>query len=172
MRSRVFGRNWFCVILILTSGAAFSQGVSSDFQLLVALSALPEGQRIRIVSNSRGTLEGDVVAVRSDTLVLHPSVGGLTTFPFADLLAVWQRANSSRHAATIGAIAGAIPGAIIGATMAGIANLDCETQCQDLIGLHLLGGAIGGLMGTAAGVTLGAAVGAAIPAWHQVYAKN
>lgn len=172
MRSRVFSRNWFCLILMLISGAAFSQAASSDSQQLSALSALPEGQRIRVVSNSHGTLEGDFVALRCDTLLLHVSASGLTTLPFADLQAVWQRANSSRHAATIGAIAGAIPGAIAGATMAGIANLDCETHCRDLTGVHLLGGAIGGLMGAAVGVTLGAAVGATIPAWQQVYSKN
>lgn len=172
MRSRVFCRNWFCFILMLISGPAFSQAASSNNQLRAALSALQDGQRIRVVSSSQGKLEGEFVELRGDTLLLRTTSSELITLPPADLQAVWRHTNSSRNVATIGAVAGAIPGAIVGATMAGIANLDCETHCQDLTGLQLLGGAIGGLMGAAVGVTLGAAVGATIPAWQKVYAKN
>lgn len=157
---------------MLISGPAFSQAASSDSQRLAALSALPERQRIRVVSSSQGKLEGEFVGLRGDTLLLRTTSRELLALPPADLQAVWHHTNSSRNVATVGAVVGAASGAIAGAMMAGIANLDCETHCQDLTGVHLLGGAIGGLMGTAVGVTLGAAVGATIPAWQQVYAKN
>lgn len=175
MRSLAFCRYWVGLFLLLISGAAFSQAASiasSDTQDFSALAALKNGQRIRVVSNSQGKLEGEFAGLQGDTLLLRTGSGELLTLPQADLLAVWQRTNSSRNVATIGAIAGAISGALAGAAMAGIANLDCETHCQDLTALHLLSGAIGGLMGAAVGVTLGAAVGATIPAWQQVYAKN
>lgn len=175
MRSLAFCRYWVGLFLLLISGAAFSQTASiasADTQDFSALSALKNGQRIRVVSTSQGKLIGEFAELRGDTLLLRAGSGELLTLPQADLLAVWQRTNSSQNVATIGAIAGAISGALAGATMAGTANLDCETHCQDLTALHLLSGAIGGLMGAAVGVTLGAAVGATIPAWQQVYAKN
>ncbi|KAA0221229.1 hypothetical protein EDS67_28730 [candidate division KSB1 bacterium] len=153
--------------MLLISSAAFSQTASIasvDTQDFSALSTLKNGQRIRVVSTSQGKLIGEFAELRGDTLLLRAGSGELLTLTQAALLAVWQRTNSSRTVATVGAIAGALSGALAGATMAGLANLDCETHCQDLTALHLLSSAIGGLMG--------AAVGATIPAWQQVYAKN
>ncbi|RIK79028.1 hypothetical protein DCC62_06455 [candidate division KSB1 bacterium] len=62
------------MFLLLISGAAFSQAASiasADTQDFSALSALKNGQRIRVVSTSQGKLIGEFAELRGDTLLLR-----------------------------------------------------------------------------------------------------
>jgi hypothetical protein len=155
--------------MLLSSGVTFSQNAPPDTQKSAAFHSLKKGQRIRVENNHGSVIAGKFRAIKDDSLLFIAGSAKVMAISISDLQSLWVRTNSAREGGRVGAILGAIPGAIWGGSMAGIANIDCESHCADLTGPMLITGSIGALMGAACGMTIGSIAGAAIPKWEQVY---
>jgi hypothetical protein len=162
-------RYWAGLLVLLSCGIAFSQTGRPDSLKAAVLYSLKKGRQIRVEKSDGSINTGKLLAVKDDSLWLGAGSAKTMAIALSDLQTLWVRTNSAREGGRVGAILGAIPGVIAGSSLAGLANLDCETHCVDLNFPRFIGGLIGGIVGAAGGAAIGSSIGVAIPQWQRQY---
>jgi hypothetical protein len=134
---------------------------SADARLTV-LSRIKSGAQVRLAVEGDRFVEGRLVQVGDGQVLLDRAA---EVVPIATIHAVWVRGDSTKTAASIGALG---VGLATGALAALISTAFCDSgdACG---GAAVTGGAVGLLAGAAAGGLTGGVVGTAIPKWHRVY---
>lgn len=127
------------------------------------LRSLRPGQSVRLGLAGGERVEGDVLRLADDGLVLDRAAAGggrdPRPIPPEAMERLWTRSSSWGRGALVGGAAGAVPGAIFGHELGQFACAETSDDCG------LEGALLGGALLGAGGALLGAGVGALIPHW-------
>lgn len=157
--SRRFAR---LALLLLLVSLPFAPGLAqAPSRAAVLADVLQPGRTVRLHTAARGRVQGEVVRVHGDTVVLRRE-GAESSVPVAEVDTAWRRVRSVKAGAITGAGVGLVGGAYVGLVGAAICeSTDCWSAGPAM--------AVGGLAGAAAAGAVGAAVGAAIPHWARAW---
>jgi hypothetical protein len=128
-----------------------------------ALSGIPLGSRIRILTVGQNAIEGQL-AVRSDTGIVVQQRSDSLRASISRIASVWRPAANIKS----GTITGAVVGALVLAPLAGIAaNGFCDRA--DCHGAFADGAKAGAVLGAGLGALVGIGIGALTHHWERVW---
>ncbi|MBV9774135.1 MAG: hypothetical protein JO040_09315, partial [Gemmatimonadetes bacterium] len=127
-----------------------------------ALRRLKPGTLLRVHTSTAGRVEGPLVRVTPEALVVGVA-GGERILPLADLRSVWARGRQTRRGAKLGAVAGGVGGLVFSGFIAALASAEGEDSGD--IGQFVLGSTA---LSAAGGALVGGIAGAAFPRWRRV----
>ena len=156
------------VALLLAAGvpphpAAAQESPAGD--LAAALAPIPRGTVLRVDGPEGLLLEGVLVRLNADTLVLD-AAGVEQRISAGQIEAVWARGRQTRRGATIGAVVAGGAALLYGAWFGLLVSATGDGESS--------GGAAGialgsGALGAAGGALVGGVVGSTLTRWNRVY---
>ncbi|HEV2150472.1 MAG TPA: hypothetical protein VGR37_23935 [Longimicrobiaceae bacterium] len=154
------------LLLLAATAAPRPAGAQEDApagELAAALAPVRQGTMLRVHSRGGGRLEGLLVGVEADVLVID-AAGAEQRIPAAGVEAVWARGRQTRRGATIGGVvaggAALLYGAFFGLLIAGEGGTTGESV-KVMLG--------SGALGAAGGALAGGVVGSTLTRWYRVY---
>jgi hypothetical protein len=119
------------------------------------------GSTARIRIHSSEIIEGVVLHVRPDTMIISPSAGP-RAISISQMDSLWIRGTHVRSGTIVGAVAGAAIGMALGVV---VARGNCDAG-QDCTGGYFLAIPLGAAVLSLPGALAGSLVGSLMPNWH------
>lgn len=154
------------LLLVAIGATTRPSGAQEDAPVgeMAALSSIPQGTVMRVHTRGGGRLEGLLVKVEADTLVLA-AAGAEHRIPAARLETVWARGRQTRRGATLGAAVAGGAALLYGAWFGWLVAGTGDGGSEEAAGIALGSGALG----AAGGALVGGIIGSTITRWYRVY---